>query len=278
LSIRLIVNADDYGHTPGVSAGICDAHLRGMVTSTTAMMNMPDAEDALQRAMQTCPRLGLGVHLVLTTGVPLLVPAQVDTLIDSDQRFFDESELISNLSSLDLAQVRAEWRAQIERFITITGYPPDHLDSHHHISYLSPGIFQVMLELAQEYKCAIRFPTGASAVDMLSDFPLDYAQNCLERNLELVSEAQVPHPDYFLKSFYGENATSLALHDLLSDLPEGVTEIMCHPGFVDRELVSSSVYNLQREGELAILTEPEVLSSVKQKNIELVNFGVLKNV
>jgi len=88
----------------------------------------------------------------------------------------------------------------------------------------------------------------------------------------------VPHPDYFLKSFMKKTATSLALHDLLADLPEGITEIMCHPGFADPELVSSSVYNLQRESELAILTEPEVLSSVEEKNIELVNFGILKNV
>ena len=65
MSKRLIVNADDYGRTAGVVEGILRAHQRGIVTSTTAMMNMPGIEDALRRA-QSYPELGLGVHLVFS--------------------------------------------------------------------------------------------------------------------------------------------------------------------------------------------------------------------
>jgi predicted glycoside hydrolase/deacetylase ChbG (UPF0249 family) len=275
MSIRLIVNADDYGHTPGVSAGIRESHLRGIVTSTTCMMNMLDAEAALRQAAQECPRLGLGVHLVLTTGTPLLNVSQVDSLVDGNQSFPGESEMIARLASLDLAQVRAEWQAQVERFVAITGHAPDHLDSHHHISYLSPGLFEIMLELAREYRCAIRFPTGETAEDMLSDFPPAYAQECLERNARLAQEFQVPHPDHFLKSFYGEDATRIALHNLLANLPEGVTEIMCHPGYVDQELLNTSTYHLGRANELSILTDPRILELIRENNIELVNSGVL---
>ncbi len=70
-AIRLIVNADDYGLTAGVSAGIREAHQSGIVTSTTAMMNLPGVVEDLRLALETCPGLGLGAHLVLTAGGPL---------------------------------------------------------------------------------------------------------------------------------------------------------------------------------------------------------------
>lgn len=271
----MIVNADDYGHTPGVSQGIRDSHLHGIVTSTTAMMNMPGVEEALQRAVKECPRLGLGVHLVLTTGAPLLPVAQVRSLVTGENAFPDESDLIQRLSTLDLGEVKAEWRTQVEKFQSATGFTPDHLDSHHHISFLSPGLFQVMLELAQAFGCSIRFPTGQAATDMLGDFPIEVARECLERNLNLLAQYKPHHPDNFLKSFYDENATHAALLDLLINLPDGITEIMCHPGYADKELMNSSIYHHQRESELSILTNSDILDFVKKSKIELINFGDL---
>jgi predicted glycoside hydrolase/deacetylase ChbG (UPF0249 family) len=275
MSIQLIVNADDYGHTPGVSDGIRNSHLHGIVTSTTAMMNMPGVEEALHDALQECPRMGLGVHLVLTTGAPLLPAAQVNSLIADDNLFAHVSDLIQRLSYLDLNEVTAEWRAQIEKFTAVTGQAPDHLDSHHHISYFSPGLFRVMLELAQEFGCAIRFPNGATAADIFDEFPPEYVRDCLDRNLMLVDQYQVQHPDRFRQSFYGENATQIALHNLLADLPEGTTEIMCHPGYCDGELSRSSSYIIQRNTELFILTAPAILDFVKEMKIELINYGAL---
>ena len=86
-AIRLIVNADDYGRTPGVSRGIRQAHLRGIVTSTTAMMNMPAIEEDLQAALEETPELGLGVHLVLTCGAPLSPSGRVSTIAGGMRRF-----------------------------------------------------------------------------------------------------------------------------------------------------------------------------------------------
>ena len=68
---RLIVNADDYGHSPGICLGIREAHLQGIVTSTSAMMNRPLTAAELTVAARACPNLGIGVHLVLTTGKPV---------------------------------------------------------------------------------------------------------------------------------------------------------------------------------------------------------------
>ena len=93
----------------GVSRGIREAHLRGIVTSTTAMMNMATVEEALQQSRLTCPNLGIGVHLVLTTGRPVLPTSEVGSLVNSDGEFLGEEGLIERIHEIDLAQVSREW-------------------------------------------------------------------------------------------------------------------------------------------------------------------------
>ena len=150
----LIVNADDYGLAASVSAGIRQArtgpalgrqaHLQGIVTSTTVMMNMPDTEPALRLAAELCPNLGLGVHLNLTAGTPLLPPSQLPGLLrlGDGGRFPREPALRAAAAHLPINEVAAEWRGQIERFIHLTGKAPDHLDSHHNSSYVTYPIFR----------------------------------------------------------------------------------------------------------------------------------------
>ena len=71
---RLIINSDDYGRTPEISRGIREAHLRGVVTSTTCMMNIPTTAADIADALKETPELGMGVHLVLTMGSPISAP------------------------------------------------------------------------------------------------------------------------------------------------------------------------------------------------------------
>ena len=157
---RLIVNADDYGHGAGVSAGIRAAHLNGIVSSTTAMMNQPDAGAELLRARAECPHLGLGVHLVLTMGAPLLPAAQVRSLLGYAGNFPKLAALQQHCAQIAPAELHAEWRAQIEAFLA-SGCAADHLDSHHHASYQHPLLLETMLQLAQEYHLPIRHPLDA---------------------------------------------------------------------------------------------------------------------
>ena len=82
----LIVNADDFGLSPGVSRGILRAHWEGIVTSTTFMVNFPWAAE-MAGLLRRAPRLGVGLHLNLTTGAPVLPPAEVPSLVGPDGRF-----------------------------------------------------------------------------------------------------------------------------------------------------------------------------------------------
>src|SRR5215208_1381480 len=111
---QLIINSDDYGRTPEISRGIREAHLRGVVTSTTCMMNIPTTAADITVALQETPKLGMGVHLVLTMGKPILPPAAVSSITDKNGNFFKYDPLIEHLPSLNMAEIKAEWHSQIE--------------------------------------------------------------------------------------------------------------------------------------------------------------------
>jgi predicted glycoside hydrolase/deacetylase ChbG (UPF0249 family) len=272
---QLIINADDYGRTRGVSSGIRSAHLNGIVTSTTAMMNMPGVESCLEEALRDCPRLGLGVHLVLTAGKPLLPASQVPKLTGGKDHFPSALQFIKFMPDMDPDQVRAEWNAQIQKFIRSTGKKPDHLDSHHHTSYFSQPLFQIMLELAGEHKCAIRPPLAEGGSDLPLDLPVELGDQSMEFIPALLSQFSPLSPDNFFSSFYDKSATSDNLLNIFHNLPAGTSEIMCHPGFSDPELMEGSSYNIQREVELAALKDPAIKTCIMDHKIQLITYAQL---
>lgn len=264
---RLIINSDDYGRTPEISRGIRDAHLRGVVTSTTCMMNIPTTAEDISVALKETPALGLGVHLVLTMGNPISAPETVPSIIDKDGHFFKYTPLLEHLPTLNMDEVKREWRAQIEAFVRAAGRKPTHLDSHHHSSYFSPVLFHGMLELAKEYDCAIRFPfTG----DISKELETTYKHVPL-----LIKEFNPRRPDHFVVSFYDEGATRETLMNIITNLPEGTTEVMCHPGYTDDVFANESVYNNQRDRELEILTNASVKEAIQENGIQLITFADL---
>lgn len=274
MSIRLIVNADDYGRDDDVSRGIRHAHQHGIVTSTTVMMNMPAAETNLRQAEKETPRLGLGVHLVLTSGKPVLDRKAVPTLVDEHGAFLRPGPLRASFSSINPEEVMAEWRAQVEMFIRIAGHPPTHLDSHHHSSYYTEEFFRMMLILAREYKCALRLPGHyiKGKVVTLDDELNDWLTGI---TLPALEEFHPRTPHRFVGSFYDEQATKPILLDILEHLENEDTEIMCHPGYAGETLIASSIYNFQRQREVDILTDPEVKSLIERRHIHLISFADL---
>jgi len=275
MAIRLIVNADDYGRSTNVSCGIRDAYSRGILRSTTCMMNMPSVVEDIKAAQKQTPGLGMGVHLVLTAGRPLLPADQVKSLVGSDGAFLKLDRLIANRAQLDPAQVKAEWRAQVENFVAAAGHNPTHLDSHHHSSYFTPDLFRVMLELAGEYDAAIRLPVEPEARDTMAGIPGELFQPMMENAPRLLKEFSPRHPDAFFASFYDALATQEELFRIFHSLDDGTFEIMAHPGYSDPDLIASTSYAVQRDRELKILTDRETMAEVEKCHIELIHFGQL---
>lgn len=278
---KLIVNADDFGRTPGVSRGILKAHQEGIVTSTTVMINQPGIEPQLEAALAR-PRLGLGLHLVFTAWRPVSPPQAIPSLVDDLGRFLDQHTVWAQAETVSPDDLRTELSAQLERFSALAGRLPDHLDCHHFV-HLYPPFFQVYADLAAEFCLPLRVPfppeadlrTAMSTLPFLEGFPHDLVQSMIASNSALLQARRLSYPDHFVSTFFGEDALSVEfLLHLLQTLAPGISELMCHPGYVDRALSSSS-YRKERERELALLTHPAVQEQVDALGIDLVTFHAL---
>jgi len=249
--MKAIFNADDYGYSKGVNLGIIETYQNGPVRSTTIMAGMPGFDHAITLAKAN-PSLNLGVHLTLSTGSS--VGGVYKTLTDGDGRFLrlDEVERKARAGETDLNEVESEYEAQIQKVLA-AGVNPDHFDSHHHTHNL-PGIVTVFLKLAKKYGVKVR---------------------TVEKSLLSGEYESVRTTDSFSIEFYGETATMADLQRILTDGGGESIEIMCHPAFIDYNLHTSSSYNIKRAYELNILTNPEIISFMAQRGIELCSFSEL---
>ena len=250
---RLIVNADDFGRTRGVNAGVLEAHLFGIVTSATVMVLEPAAEEGVSEALRRASNLAFGLHFVLTGGgLPASSLDRVPSLL-VERRF---PRTVAELpQSLAQDEVSRELEAQIFLFEKMTGRPPTHLDSHHH-SALHPSIQPVFAEAARIRKIPARASSAAARESLRAD--------------------GVRTPDRFVDAFYGDGATAESLRAILRGLASGeTTELMCHPGHADERLLAGSTYARERDREIALLCDPELRTILTQLRIELVSFREL---
>jgi predicted glycoside hydrolase/deacetylase ChbG (UPF0249 family) len=265
---RLIVNADDLGLSPGTNQGILEAHQKGILTSTTVMINMPDAEAGIRLLQREAPQMGIGLHLNVTTGKPVLPVEEVPSLVNASGEFpYNPKDPLAYLDNLNLEEVRAEILAQFERFNQIAGRKPDHLDSHHHALYHFPTGLGLLFDLSDAHHLPLR--AGCVwLVDAAYDAPR------YDELREMVADALNPFwPDYFDARFYDSGVTAENLRAILMNLPEGVTEMMCHPAHNDNLQQS---YAAQREVELALLTDPALRPLAAEQGIELITFADMK--
>jgi predicted glycoside hydrolase/deacetylase ChbG (UPF0249 family) len=273
---RLILNADDYGLTRGVSQGIRYAFACGALSSTTAMTNIPGTVRGLEIAQRDTPYLPIGIHLTLTVGKPLSPADQVPTLVDSEGRFFSRESFLARLDSIDPEDAGREFRAQIDALRPL-GIQPDHLDSHHFAAYLTPGLLTQMLRLAEEFHLAVR-PPAACDGSLSALFPglPESASAFLQGDAQaLIRQASIPTADRLYLTFFDKTATVSHLGWILSSLPDGVSEIMCHPGMSDGELRAVSDYAEERGFELNVLTESGLPGMLTLNEIHLVSYGRL---
>lgn len=249
---RLIVNADDFGRTPGLNSGVLEAHLYGIVTSATVMVLEPAAEEGVSEALRRAPRLSLGLHFVLTGGgLPASMPARIPSLL-VDDRFPRSADSLPR--ELVPEEISRELEAQIFLFEKMAGRAPSHLDSHHH-SAVHPSVQPVFAQAARRRDLPVRAST--------------------DRAREELRAAGVATPDRFLDGFYGTGATAENLRAILRRLGQGTSELMCHPGRADAKLVSGSTYARERERELAVLCDPDVKTLLAETEIRLVSFADL---
>jgi predicted glycoside hydrolase/deacetylase ChbG (UPF0249 family) len=269
----LIINADDFGLTEGVSRGILQAHRAGVVSSTTFMVSFPWAAE-MAELLREAPELGVGIHLNLTTGRPVLAPAQVASLVTREGLF--SRAFLHLVCRVDVQDVEREWSAQIARGIDLLGRLPTHLDTHRFLQGYPP-FAAVFAQLAKRYGIpAARNlypgphlrPAGRLGAWNPAGFLVD---RYLQRSSQLVSHAGLHCPRATLVGDFDREE----LLARLDGVGEGVTELVCHPGYVDEQLRGITSLQEQREVELGALTDPAVRAKLDHLGIQLIHFGDL---
>jgi hopanoid biosynthesis associated protein HpnK len=287
---RLIINADDFGLTPGVNRAILEAHQHGVVTSSTLMANGAAFADAISRA-QSSPDLGVGCHIVLVDGGPLLEPSTVGSLLNrsgngSTPRFREGIGWFGALAMagrLDETEIEAEATAQIRK-LQAAGIAVTHLDSHKH-THLFPSVLRPLLRAAASCGVrAIRNPFERIEGSQLAASPSlwrRWAEVGVLRGLakqfrEAVEEAGIATPDGTLAIVATGSLNERLFKIMIENLPEGTWELVCHPGYNDADLqaVRTRLHE-SREQELRLLTSSSAREMLAAKGVEMVSFREL---
>jgi len=266
-TIDLIINADDYGYYPCVSQGILEAAKSGALTATGILANSPDIATQLQW-LNGIEHLDVGVHLNLTCGQPLTkVMAEK---LEHWQGQFPNAYVMSGLlltGKINLADVRAEWRAQIE---TCQSQKLRFLNSHEHIHML-PLLFPLVLELAKDYGIEHVRLTQA---EWLAPFGLSaLIRNSLMQTMHFINQR---HLKVKQPLFLGLSRSGKLDYDYLTTIfsklkPGQSYELMCHPGRFNPTEISDArllAYH-DWEGELALLQSPKVHDLYEKFGIRL---------
>lgn len=238
---RVIVNADDFGLNQAVNQGILRAYQQGIVTSTSLMVTMPGVDEAVSMAKAN-PKLGVGLHLNLTYGKPVLDAAFVPSLINKHGKFHSPVKFMLRLKvgKIDRHELKQEISAQFRRFFTF-GLPCTHFDGHRHI-HCVPEVFELAIQEARRYninKCRISVENYSTQEIKTAPLnPLYYIQQSKAKLLDHWSkrckELALQHQMSTPKSFFGIVAMSETSErnffcDLLAACADETNPIFCSP-------------------------------------------------
>ena len=274
---HVIINADDFGFSEAITGGILHAHREGVLTSTTLAANMPAAAEAVAQ-LADVPDLGVGVHLNACQGPPLSDAGRQHLAGPDGQMAYTGDGLLK--AALFSRRIRnaleAEFDAQI-RWALDHGVSPTHLDSHRHAHGL-PAIFKRVIRLARRYDIA--FVRRYREVLPGRDWPRGEPKqrriakwlNRFGRLNPLWAKGRLLTTGTWGVAHTGSIDAAWLIR-AAERLPDGVTEIMTHPGEADDLPDGQSRLGAARPGELAALCDPRVREAFDCAGVQRVNYG-----
>ncbi|MGH9684341.1 MAG: carbohydrate deacetylase [Candidatus Acidiferrales bacterium] len=285
-AIRLIVNADDFGMTRGITDGICTAHERGFLTSASLMPNMPAAEYAVAR-LANIHTLAVGVHLNICQGRPILRPCEVRSLVDSHGFFHAPRAMARKLWRWQISgrEIEAEFREQI-RWLKYRGIAPTHADSHHHMHIYPAALKPFARALAAEGIHRARAPRcnqwpptghigGPHAGGIVRKLFVQGYRAAVQ--FAVLGEIQSPDGRVAFAARHRANGVTIEFRwkSMLENLPPGTFEFACHPGLSGQDSLGGDALVSQRERELRCLMDPELRKIIDRREIQLITYEEL---
>jgi predicted glycoside hydrolase/deacetylase ChbG (UPF0249 family) len=253
---RLLVVADDFGLTDGVTRGIAAAMAAGVVGATSAMVCVPGAERRISECAKRVPGR-VGLHLQLLGGRPRARHAVRTGFVDVGAVFPRKARDLTG-RYLEPHSVRREFDAQFAVMERL-GIRPSHVDSHHHVHRM-PQVFSAFRAFAHEHGLPARAMDRTMATDLRA--------------------AEVACADHCETSWYGgvlsvDSFIAAVQRGFRAIGGEGTLEIMTHPGYSDADLAAVSSYTAERDQELAVLTDPALANRLARIGVELIGHGDL---
>lgn len=282
---RLILNADDFGLTPGVNHAIVEAHEHGVLTSATLMANAPAASEAVQ-LFRTLPKLGVGCHVVLIDGQPLTDPARLPSLVPPGSQKFRHS--LGGAAARAIAgrlrpdEVQAEAAAQFRK-LRAEGVTLTHFDTHKHM-HMFPSVLDGLLRAARV--CGIPalrnpFEPPQSFFNVFSGGRMLWKRSLQTRALRLmqreferlVKRSGLRTTDGTVGIAATGSLDAALLDRTIETLPKGTWELVLHPGYLDKDLSAAGTRLLEsRPFELRWLTAPETRARLERSKIDLISY------
>jgi predicted glycoside hydrolase/deacetylase ChbG (UPF0249 family) len=302
---QAVVNADDFGICVETNLGIELAFQRGILTSASLMPNMPGFEHAIDTVVKRNPNLGVGIHLVLTSGRSVADPARIPLLVDESGLFRRNFLGLLGLTSgpwaaQARAQIEFELAAQIRK-VRDANVVLDHVNSHQHV-HMIPTVWRTVVSLAERSGLPVvrlgnqlghvngsRFGRKRALTGNLLKELVLAACAAPTRRLPPTHAAAgvvVRHPDHFAAAMDRNGMKRGVLARKLAELPDGVTEIVTHPSLASTEAVAMLATHVSREDlmflssparrwELDALIDPGVRATIADHGIALASFSAL---
>jgi hopanoid biosynthesis associated protein HpnK len=279
---RVIVTADDFGLAIPVNEAVERAHRDGVLTAASLMVAEPAAADAIARA-KTMPRLGVGLHVVVVDGRPLLPPERIPDLVDRD------GMLRSDLASAGVRyffhprarrQLEAEIRAQFAAFAA-SGLPFDHVNAQCHM-HVHPTVFGILMKVARDYgRPPMRIPFepfgpswraagDARGLRFANAYLLAPWLTLMKARLRA---AKIPHNDRVFGLGDSGRMTPARVRALLGQLQPGVTEVFFHAATGRWDGIAPALATYRLEDELAALLDADVARALHAPGVETLAFS-----
>lgn len=281
---KLIINADDFGIHESVNNAVIQGYRQGCLTSTSLMPSGRAFNEAILFAAKN-PGLGVGIHLTLVAEAPVSNPDHIPSLVDNTGYFapqYPQFLVRYIMGKISRDEIRRELFAQVQKVVS-TGLKISHIDSHQHL-HIFPGILDIVIEIAKAYNIkAIRIPD--EPYFFWGGYPFSPFRAIARAGLTFLARIAryksikngIAAPHHFFGMLAGGNMKEEYLANILDQLPDGVSEIMVHPGSDATALQETYQWHYHWEQELFALTSDRIGNLLKTRDIHLVSFGELNN-
>ncbi|XP_015244377.1 PREDICTED: carbohydrate deacetylase [Cyprinodon variegatus] len=302
--LLMVVTGDDFGYCPRRNQGIVDCFLAGGISNASLLVNASAAKEAA--ALAGRHKIPIGLHANLSEGSPVCQNLQqVSTLINPRGFFHGKMGFRQALErgQLSMKQVELELRAQVQRFVELTGHLPYHMDGHQHVHVL-PDVREVVAQVLSDLRIPFtRVPVEPGLHSCpwlpahLQTFYTQVEKDALD-SVPIFRRYGIRWPDVYLGlSTMGQNMSVSTLQRALKEaLAAGTTEpssrgasglrqpvvtaeLMVHPGFSSHpeeggcgEGPDNFSQSSEREHELNVLRSPAVLELYHQERVQLCGF------